>query len=179
MILMLCTKPSTLQWRHNQREDFSNHQPHDWGADQRKHWGADQIDWGADQRKHQRSASLGFVREIQIDWGADQRKHQRSASLGFVRGIHRWLVNPPHKGPVTRKMFPFDDVIMPSHILLMSMQCLSQWEERIGMQRFLSMALTSNITTLKWKYILHDTTLSHIVLMFVVPISIIMHDIHY
>ena len=29
-----------------------------------------------------------------------------------MRGIHRWLVNSPHKGPVTRKMFPFDDVIM-------------------------------------------------------------------
>ena len=28
------------------------------------------------------------------------------------RGIHRWLVNSPHKGPVTRKMFPFDDAIM-------------------------------------------------------------------
>ena len=41
----------------------------------------------------------------------DQRK-QRSASLAFVRGIHRWLVNSPHKGPVTRKMLPFDDVIM-------------------------------------------------------------------
>ena len=44
--------------------------------------------------------------------GADQRKHQSSASLAFVRGIHRWPVNSPHKGPVTRKMFPFDDVIM-------------------------------------------------------------------
>ena len=44
--------------------------------------------------------------------GADQRKHQRSASLAFVRGIHRWPVSSPHKGPVTRKMFPFDDVIM-------------------------------------------------------------------
>ena len=46
--------------------------------------------------------------------GADQRKHQSSASLAFVRGIHRWPVNSPHKGPVTRKMFPFDDVIMLS-----------------------------------------------------------------
>ena len=45
--------------------------------------------------------------------GADQRKHQISASLAFVWGIHRWPVNSPHKGPVTRKMFPFDDVIMP------------------------------------------------------------------
>ena len=33
---------------------------------------------------------------------ADQRKHQSSASLAFV----------PHKWSVTRKMFPFDDVIV-------------------------------------------------------------------
>ena len=44
--------------------------------------------------------------------GADQRKHQSSATLAFVREIHRWPVNSPHKGPVTRKMFPFDDVFM-------------------------------------------------------------------
>ena len=43
---------------------------------------------------------------------ADQRKHQSSASLAFVRWIHRGPVNSPHKWPVTRKMFPFDDVIM-------------------------------------------------------------------
>ena len=46
---------------------------------------------------------------------ADQRKHQSSASLAFVRGIPRGPVNSPHKWPVTRKMFPFDDVIMPKH----------------------------------------------------------------
>ena len=45
---------------------------------------------------------------------ADQRKHQSSASLDFVRGIHRWIPRT-HKWPVTRKMFPFDDVIMSSH----------------------------------------------------------------
>ena len=44
--------------------------------------------------------------------GADQRKHQSSASLAFVWGIHRWPVKFPHKGPITRKMLPFDDVIM-------------------------------------------------------------------
>ena len=44
--------------------------------------------------------------------GEDQRKHQSSASLTFVMGIHRWPLTLPHKGPVTRKMFPFDDVIM-------------------------------------------------------------------
>ena len=44
--------------------------------------------------------------------GADQRKHQSSASLSFVRGIHRRPVISPHKWPVTRKMLPFDDVIV-------------------------------------------------------------------
>ena len=44
--------------------------------------------------------------------GADQRKYQSSASLAFVRGIHRGPVNSPHKWPVTRKMFPFDNVII-------------------------------------------------------------------
>ena len=38
--------------------------------------------------------------------GADERKHQSSASLAFGRGI------PCTIGPVPRKMFPFDDVIM-------------------------------------------------------------------
>ena len=41
-----------------------------------------------------------------------QRKHQSPVSLPFVWGIHRWPVNSPHKRPVTRKMLPFDDVIM-------------------------------------------------------------------
>ena len=47
--------------------------------------------------------------------GANQRKHQSSASLTFVREIHWWPVNSLHEGPVTRKMFPFDDVIMLRH----------------------------------------------------------------
>ena len=47
--------------------------------------------------------SLTFVfSTVYLD--TDQRKHQRSASMAFV--------NSPHKWPVTRKMFPFDDVIM-------------------------------------------------------------------
>ena len=47
-----------------------------------------------------------------VDSDADQRKHQSSASLAFVQGIHRGPVNSTHKWPVTRKMFPFDDVIV-------------------------------------------------------------------
>ena len=44
--------------------------------------------------------------------GADQSKHQSPASLAFCVGNSPGPVNSPHKGPVTRKMFPFDDVIM-------------------------------------------------------------------
>ena len=57
--------------------------------------------------------------------GVNQRKHQSSASLAIVREIHRGPVNFPHKWPVTRKMFPFDDVIMISplsHVPMFS-QC--------------------------------------------------------
>ena len=57
------------------------------------------------------STSLAIVYSI-VYSSADQRKHQSSASLAFVREIHRGPVNSPHKWPVTRKMFPFDDVIM-------------------------------------------------------------------
>ena len=51
-----------------------------------------------------------------VYWGWDQRKHQSSASLAFVWGIHRRVVNSPHKWPITRKMFPFDDVITCSSV---------------------------------------------------------------
>ena len=67
------------------------------------------------------SAIASQIASLTIDYSivysdADQRKHQSSASLVFVRGIHRGPVNSPHKWPVTRKMFPFDDVIMGSDI---------------------------------------------------------------
>ena len=55
--------------------------------------------------------SLTIVYSI-VSSDANQRKHQISASLAFVWGIHRGPVNSPHKWPVTRKRFPFDDVIM-------------------------------------------------------------------
>ena len=70
----------SLQWRHNDHDGVSNHQPHD--------------------------CLLNRL------FRRNQRNHQSSASLAFVRGIHRGPVNSPHKGPVTQKMFPFDDVIM-------------------------------------------------------------------
>ena len=49
--------------------------------------------------------------------GTYQRKHESSVSLAFVRGIHRWPVNSPHEGPVTRKMIPLDDSIIGSWLV--------------------------------------------------------------
>ena len=69
--------------------------------------------------------------------GTDQRKHQSYASLAFVWGIHRSPVNSPHKWPVTRKMFPFDDVIMCNCQEL-------QWCQT----RFMMSKITSNLTCL-------------------------------
>ena len=50
-----------------------------------------------------------------------RRRSKKTSKLcltGLMRGIHRWPVNSPHKGPVARKMFPFDDVIMPDRDLV-------------------------------------------------------------
>ena len=63
--------------------------------------------------------------------GADQRKHQSSASLAFVRGIHRWSVNSPHRWQVTRKMFPFDDVIMVLIFFSPQWWCHRGWLENL------------------------------------------------
>ena len=62
-----------------------------------------------------------------VYWGANQRKHQSSASLTFVRRNHRWPVNSLHKWPVTRKMFPFDDVILQIVPIDLDAGNASQW----------------------------------------------------
>ena len=51
--------------------------------------------------------------------GLFRRRSKKASKLratGLCGGIHLSLVNSPHKWPVTRKMFPFDDVIMLWHI---------------------------------------------------------------
>ena len=47
--------------------------------------------------------------------GSDQIKHQSSESLAFMRESTDYS---PHEGPITRKKFIFDDVIMIYAILL-------------------------------------------------------------
>ena len=48
-----------------------------------------------------------------------RRRWKKTSKLrvtGLCVGNSPGPVNSPHKGPVTRKMFPFDDVIMTNHI---------------------------------------------------------------
>ena len=59
--------------------------------------------------------------------GIGQIKHQTLRHWPFVRGIHRWPVNFPHKGPVTRKMFPLNNVIMNTVRVL-----LVRWDHNQG-----------------------------------------------
>ena len=91
------------------------------------------LQWRHNGRDGVPNTSLTIVYST-VYTGADQRKHQSSASLAFVWGIHRGPVNSPHKWPVTRKMFPFDDVIMwfcvASHIL--RHRNIAQWRHPEG-----------------------------------------------
>ena len=50
------------------------------------------------------------------------KKLSKLRATGFGREIHRWPVNSPHKGPTTRKIFPFDDVIMITQRLLQALK---------------------------------------------------------
>ena len=66
----------------------------------------------------------------------DQRKHQSSASLVFVSGIHRWPVNSPHKGPVTLKMLPIDDVIMFTIIYNLGKKLIYNTRSQYSLSKF-------------------------------------------
>ena len=50
--------------------------------------------------------------------GTDQRKHQKLRVTGLCEGKSPVTREFQHKGPVTRKMFPFDDIIMKHDMLI-------------------------------------------------------------
>ena len=83
-----CVTLVSLQWRHNERESVSNHQPH--------HCLLNRLF----RRRSEKTSKLRVT--------------------GLCVGNSPGPVNSPHKWPVTRKMFPCDDVIMLSDGLLPS-----------------------------------------------------------
>ena len=85
-----------LQWRHNDHDSVSNHQPH--GCLLKRLF-----------RRRSKKTSKLYV-------------------TGFCAGNSPGPVNSPHKGPVTRKMLPFDDVIMDFHYSLFErVTCFTTW----------------------------------------------------
>ena len=69
--------------------------------------------------------------------GADQSRHQNNASL--IVGNSPVTGEFPHKGPVTQKMFPLDDVIMHmSH----DVHCMHSLENSLEIMYFLTYILT-------------------------------------
>ena len=99
-------------------------------SDRRHRWWAARIpnrDACEKETSHHNDVIIGLIASLNISLtivystvysDADQRKHQSSASLAFVWGIHPGPVNSLHKWPVTRKMFPFDDVIIILYTIL-------------------------------------------------------------
>ena len=73
-----------------------------------------------------------------------QRKQQSFASLAFVGGIRWWPANSPHKGPVTRKMFPLDDVIKSPGELQFQQRMKGNVKEVFGI------AMTARFMGLTW-----------------------------
>ena len=93
----------SLQWRHNERDGVSNHQPRD--------------------------CLLNCL------------FRHRSKKTSELRVTGLCAVNSPHKGPVTPKMFPFDDVIMIWNLF-------NEWSHTHGQNR----VKISYICIRKWRY---------------------------
>ena len=90
-----CAFHTPLQWCHNDHDGASNHQPHDCLLNR------------LFRRRSKKTLKLSVTG---LCVGNSSVTDEFLAQ--FVWGIHRWPMNSSHKGPVTRKMFPFDDIII-------------------------------------------------------------------
>ena len=110
-MLLKIWKVSSLEWRHIGGYGVSHHR---------------QLDGSTDCLTNNEENSTLPITTDPLQWRHNERdgvsNHQHLDCLLnrlFGRGPKetiklRWPVNSPHKGPVTQKMFPFDDVIMPA-----------------------------------------------------------------
>ena len=82
--------------------------------------------WFGSDADHYSDVIMGMV-ESQINRLFKRRsKNTSKVRVTGLCGIHRGPVNFPHKAPVTRKGFPFDDVIMHGLVLCcyMRLHCI-------------------------------------------------------
>ena len=70
------------------------------------------LQWRHNEPEASQITSITIVYSTVYSRRRSKKASKLRASLAFVWGIHWSPVNSPHKGQVTRKMFPFDDVIM-------------------------------------------------------------------
>ena len=70
------------------------------------------LQWRHNDPEASQITSIKIVYSTVYSRRGSKKASKLRASLAFVRGIHRSPVNSPHKGQVTRKMFPFDNVMM-------------------------------------------------------------------
>ena len=96
-----------------------------------------------------------------VYWSVYQRKHLSPASLAFVRGIHRWPVNSPHKGPVTRKMVSMLTVYKKNRSNFETIRQLPRID-RFGILRLYHIELSTNVdhafNLITSKYPTHSNT---------------------
>ena len=95
--------------------------------------------------------------------GADLVKHQSSVLLTLCAG-HRSPVNSPHKGPVRRNVFPFDDVmfLIPPNVRTIKCIVASWWKKYIP--RILHMVvLLCFIVVNYWSFYSYPSRLLNIV----------------
>ena len=76
------------------------------------------------------------------------KKTSKLPVTGLCGGIHRWPVDSPHKGRVTRKMFPFDDGIMCTRfmriqVLFKEMILSLKWNNMIIWDQYFAHAMTA------------------------------------
>ena len=115
---------SRLNYRKHMGTQYIKHQQRCWVPMMTLQWHHNEHDGVSNQQPHDSLLNSLFISRSKL------------RITGLCVGIHRWPVNSPHKGPVTRKMFPFDCVIM---IQCFIHCCLLQLEETI-LQRFQSLA---------------------------------------
>ena len=108
----------TSQWRHNDHDGVSNHQPH-----------------GCLLNRLFRRRS---------------KKTSKLRVTGLCVGNSPGPVNSPHKGPVTRKMFPFDDVIM--RIIPLFFSDISFTENVLQIEWFTLFQKYPTLYPLNWTY---------------------------
>ena len=88
-------------------------------------------------------------------FGRGSKKTSKLRVTGLCAGNSPGPVNSPHKGPVARKIFPFDDVIMT--IWIPATQCHAIYDTSLYLTENITWREAENVTTQHCKMVLFGT----------------------